>query len=433
MPYQATVYRVLVASPSDMVDERKAIPEIVQQWNRDNALSAKTVLDPVKWETHSTPEMGDRPQEIVNRQIVRGCDILVGVFWTRLGSHTGKEDSGTVEEIREFVAAGRPVLLYFSRVPVTPDSVNAEQWAKLKTFKEECQAKGLVSSYESIEELRDLLRSHLGRTLQRLQDAGGGAQAAAPRSIPEPEERDAHREAILSFSSDFGVFLRKTVSAWEAERDSQPLALDDAKFLLRRVADELIEYRSRVIGEEGQLSDLLAEATKQLKSLQRHDVFLDGGVSYRKFWQRGDETLFLLEIVPTLLDDALRDEKTRHDRESSTRAAIEEIEFNRQHLMPQEYSSATIVRTAGIDELLGENPKLPGRLLRTLRAYTRNLQAARDVHRVTVGTAADYTPELIKIEGLLSSAQAAGQEAIPHLQLLLQYRRQEAPGSAAGA
>jgi len=91
MPYSATVYRVLVASPSDVVDERRAIPEIIHQWNRENSFSSKRVLEAVKWETHCTPEMGDRPQEIVNRQVVRDCDILIGVFWTRLGSPNGKE------------------------------------------------------------------------------------------------------------------------------------------------------------------------------------------------------------------------------------------------------------------------------------------------------------------------------------------------------
>ena len=46
--------------------------------------------------------------------MVEHSDILVGIFWTRFGSPTGIEGSGTVEEIKQFMQFGRPTLLYFS-------------------------------------------------------------------------------------------------------------------------------------------------------------------------------------------------------------------------------------------------------------------------------------------------------------------------------
>ncbi len=49
----------------------------------------KSVLLPLRWETHTAPEYGTRPQEVINRAIVDECDLLVGIFWTRIGSHTG--------------------------------------------------------------------------------------------------------------------------------------------------------------------------------------------------------------------------------------------------------------------------------------------------------------------------------------------------------
>jgi hypothetical protein len=33
MSYQATVYRILVASPGDVTKERQAIPEVIGIWN----------------------------------------------------------------------------------------------------------------------------------------------------------------------------------------------------------------------------------------------------------------------------------------------------------------------------------------------------------------------------------------------------------------
>lgn len=89
MSYQATVFKVMIASPGDVAAERNVIREVITEWNNVNADARRTVLLPVGWETHSVPEMGDRPQAIINKQILGGCDLLVGVFWTRLGTETG--------------------------------------------------------------------------------------------------------------------------------------------------------------------------------------------------------------------------------------------------------------------------------------------------------------------------------------------------------
>lgn len=425
MAYQATVHRLLIASPSDVADERRAIPEIIHQWNRDNAFALKTVLEPVKWETHCTPEMGDRPQEIVNRQVVRDCDILVGVFWTRLGSPTGKAESGTVEEIREFIAAGKPVMLYFSNVPAALADVDVEQWQRLRSFQSECQSKGLVYTYETLDELRDLLRSHLGRTVQQLSAESNNTQHLQP----PPEAVQV--SAIQSFSAEFLAFLRRSAAAWEAERDSDPHSTDDGKYVLGRVADELLEYRSRITQDSGQLSNLLADVAKRIKALQRHQVFLDGGVSFREFWQEGDDVLFLLEIVPALLRDAIENGKAE-ERESLIRAAVEELRFNQPHLVSLQYGTAPMLRIEHLQALLNATLLLPRRLLASLRAYRQNIQAARELHQTTTG-GGDSTPELAKVEQLLQDARSSGEGSLRDLATFCHYRYGDQFASAQGA
>jgi hypothetical protein len=101
--------------------------------------SRRIVLLPVGWETHSAPILGDRPQEIINSQILRDSDLLIAVFWTRIGTPTGKAVSGTVEEIDKHIHDGKPALIYFSSTPVRPESVDEEQYKMLKEFKEECK------------------------------------------------------------------------------------------------------------------------------------------------------------------------------------------------------------------------------------------------------------------------------------------------------
>ena len=47
MSYQATVYRVLIASPSDVPDERQIIPEVIHGWNDLHSVDMAVVLLPV--------------------------------------------------------------------------------------------------------------------------------------------------------------------------------------------------------------------------------------------------------------------------------------------------------------------------------------------------------------------------------------------------
>lgn len=154
MAYNATVYKVMIASPGDVVSERAIVREVLAEWNTINSDSRKTVLLPVGWETHASPTMGDRPQAIINKQILKDCDLLVGVFWTRLGTPTGEYASGTVEEIDEHIKAGKHVMLYFSKAPVLLDSVDAAQYAELKTFKDACKSRGIFEEYIDLNDFK---------------------------------------------------------------------------------------------------------------------------------------------------------------------------------------------------------------------------------------------------------------------------------------
>jgi hypothetical protein len=109
--YDGRVYRILVASPSDVDEERDIVSSVIQGWNDLHSSTRKIVLLPLRWETHTAPEYGVRPQEVINKQIVDDCDLLVGIFWTRIGSPTGIADSGTLEEIERVAKSGKPVML----------------------------------------------------------------------------------------------------------------------------------------------------------------------------------------------------------------------------------------------------------------------------------------------------------------------------------
>lgn len=149
MSYQATAYNVMIASPGDVASERAIIRDVVYEWNAVHSASRRVVLLPVGWESHSSPEMGGAAQTIINKQVLSKCDLLVGVFWTRIGTSTEEHMSGTVEEIEKHISAEKPAMLYFSSQPVALDTVDFEQLQKLKMFKNSCQTRGLYQSYDS--------------------------------------------------------------------------------------------------------------------------------------------------------------------------------------------------------------------------------------------------------------------------------------------
>jgi len=161
MAFQATVIPVMIASPGDVTEERDIIRSVLHDWNDVNAQASKLMLAAVCWDTHSSPELGARPQSLINERILKNCDLLIGVFWTRLGTPTGKAASGSVEEIEEHVAAGKPAMIYFSTKPVAPDSIDVEQYSQVKAIREKWQKQGLIENYSSVEEFRSKLSKQL--------------------------------------------------------------------------------------------------------------------------------------------------------------------------------------------------------------------------------------------------------------------------------
>lgn len=103
-------------------------------------------------ETSAVPQVGGRPQALINAQGVDDSDIVVALFGSRLGSPTGEAVSGTAEEIERAVEVGKPVHVYFSSAPL-PNDVDVEQLAALRRFREEMQERSLLGEYSNPQQL----------------------------------------------------------------------------------------------------------------------------------------------------------------------------------------------------------------------------------------------------------------------------------------
>jgi len=186
LPVQATVYRVVIASPGDVSDERMRAREAIHSWSEQNTRTLRVVLQPVMWELHATPELGEHPQAIINRQLVDAGDILVCLFWSRLGSPTPEAESGTVEEIRRFLDSGKPVLVYFCKRSL-PHDVDTQQLERLRAFGKEIRSKGLVDEFKKLDDLEQKLQRHLTTTVNRLSGQTSENGVLEQEGIHRPE------------------------------------------------------------------------------------------------------------------------------------------------------------------------------------------------------------------------------------------------------
>lgn len=167
MPTEAKVFRTLIASPSDVEKEREAARNAVIEWNGSRA-KEDIYLEPVMWETHVAPDLGKEPQKIINEQIINTCDLVIGMFWKRVGTETENSKGGAVEEINRIQNNDNPAIIGFSEKPIPPAEINSEQYEKLTEFRNECEENGLVFTYKTIEEFKHRLSQHLAQTMNQI-------------------------------------------------------------------------------------------------------------------------------------------------------------------------------------------------------------------------------------------------------------------------
>lgn len=135
MSKKISYVKLAFCAPADVAEELTIARKIVDEWNVNHGERRELFVKLLNWKSGARPGIG-RPQEVINRDIVDDCDILVGIFWTRFGSPTGIADSGTEEEIRRALKAKRKVLVYFSS-RTTASAVLADQIAGIERFKKE--------------------------------------------------------------------------------------------------------------------------------------------------------------------------------------------------------------------------------------------------------------------------------------------------------
>jgi len=307
MPFPAIAYRVLIASPSDTVAARFVVRESLHSCNSASSFSTGIVLLPVMWEIDAVPEVGERPQGIINRQLVAGADMVIGTFWTRFGSPTGIAESGTEEEIQQFIDTGKPVMLYFSNGLVDPRRLDATQYAKVTAYRKKMQAQAIYAEYDSDDQLRGRLMNDLMRVVQKL-------------AADNPRKNPPQSPSVMLIKAQFLAYVDSLEKAWKEEQEKFAALTEYPNFYATQVGHAILSSSEESFHDYahkmyGRVDDSIAFAVDNLGSKAfgirraRHfhwgNLQQDGEDNLHTFWRVGEAFMDQVCAVRSVVETSI--------------------------------------------------------------------------------------------------------------------------------
>jgi hypothetical protein len=188
---QSAGFRIFLASPGDVREEREHARDVIEQLRHERAFRNRVNLDIIAWDQPGVAvamEANLTPQEAIKRGLPQPseCDLVVVILWSRMGTPLPAEYtkpdgtaflSGTEWEYQDAIMASkrfdRPKIWLYRRMQVPELNLDdpefdekRRQWQKIKAFFEAMQGKdgsltGGVNSYQTPEEFRRQLEQHL--------------------------------------------------------------------------------------------------------------------------------------------------------------------------------------------------------------------------------------------------------------------------------
>ena len=183
MKLKTQIIRFTICAPSDVQKEVTIIDQEIAEWNRLHWDATNCGLKSRHWRTDAVPDMSDRPQGVINKQLIDDADAVAAIFWSRFGTPTGVAASGTEEEVRRAMASKRRVFLYFSDLEPIPADANEEQLNSVQQFRAEMESKGLAWRFRSRGQFKSLFNAHLAKFLdEKLAKTRAGKTKKKPAS-----------------------------------------------------------------------------------------------------------------------------------------------------------------------------------------------------------------------------------------------------------
>lgn len=337
MPYQATVYRILIGGPSDTEEFKIAAYELINEWNSLNSERRHTVLLPVRWEIDTYASFGGHPQTIANDQAVDGCDAMIAIFRDKLGTPTESNISGTVEELERVHSAGKEVGVYLYEGPADRKRARESGFQRLEEFKKGIKDRGLHQEFEDIRTFERRFDRHITHL----------ADLFSTSSMLPTQQMSNNGAAV----DELLTVVRRHHNAWKALELSEPVGIKDGVTLLGNLGRDITSLDLESGGASEPSQSQLISIASQINKLQRHQLFMDGGQSYREFWRGGSEVLERLNSFANALQHPEQEQvslSTTSDYEQQRRRARIVVEWTgRLELRGHEVHSTFLLSNLG--------------------------------------------------------------------------------------
>ena len=300
MSYKLTCYKVFIASPGGLEDERIAFAKEVEEYNKNEALPRNVLFQAVGWED-TLPGLG-RPQTLINKDLEQ-CDFFILVLHDRWGSNPGENKrnatSGTEEEYllalecyKDSKYPMKQLVCLFKSVPPNQLADPGIQLKKILQFKRKIEKEKslLYKNFSSLEEFNYQIRRNLAKWLR--DDNDGGNSDETDQLPPDLPINDSE-ELNSTFKTQTDTEVNEIVQTAKRYASSGKLVNAEIEFsralIMNPSENQLLSYADFLINN-GQLakatsmidrSIYLANVGKNLKSLIRAYT-LKGNILFTK-------------------------------------------------------------------------------------------------------------------------------------------------------
>lgn len=192
--------KLTLCGPADVAKEMALAAEAINDWNCQHGERRGFWVKQQHWSTDSYPDAQETGQGAINKQLIDSTDILVAIFWSRIGTPTETAKSGTVEEIQRAVTAGKKVMVYFSDLEPLPAGASIDQVKRLSAFREQLRTHRSCWTFQSRSRFGDDFANHLALVLN---DFPLGRKSRARRKPPDTAVRQsAHGTGNIQIAGD---------------------------------------------------------------------------------------------------------------------------------------------------------------------------------------------------------------------------------------
>lgn len=287
--------KLFVSCPSDIINELDSIRLIVEEINKTSGKQNKFILEVIHWTKDTYTGIGTDAQEVINKQI--SYDILVSIFWQKIGTPTLRGESGTAEEID--IAIDNPnvrLLVYFNIAPPEDlNSIDLEQLIKLREYKQKLSGRGLLyKEFQNIKEFESLFRINIinlivNEVLPSKKSFHGepeklGKYHSIETIIQKVESRDesiidddifemtekflSNSEGMHSSLNSLTILLNEFTSKLNKRTDEiarinhikdNKLRVSKGQIITNLLADELLDFNTSLNGESDRFSNFFIQ------------------------------------------------------------------------------------------------------------------------------------------------------------------------------